>query len=74
MKYKSGDDYKDYDADYPTYGISCGNHTNKIEVYGDAKLRDEILDFLLATQGDDSRCPTCGGLIWPDGKEFDYTP
>jgi len=47
MKYKSGDDYKDYDADYPTYGISCGNHTNKIEVYGDAKLRDEILDFYL---------------------------
>ena len=20
------------------------------------------------------RCPTCGAFVWPDGKEFNYTP
>ena len=23
---------------------------------------------------DSEHCPSCGAFVWPDGKEFDYTP
>ena len=52
MKYKSGDEYKDDDATYKTYGITEDDHINKIEIHGDEKLRNKILDFLNSSQQD----------------------
>jgi hypothetical protein len=54
MKYEKGDEYKD-DGDCYTYGITCGEHVNKIEVYGDELLRDKILDFLIASQSPENQ-------------------
>ena len=46
MKYEIGDDYQDDETTYKTYGISCNDHPNKIEVYNDEELRDKILELL----------------------------
>ena len=54
--YKKGDDFKERDDTYKTFGISeidpndtfnsNHEHANKIEVYGDAKLRNKIIKLL----------------------------
>ena len=49
MEYTRGDDYKD--GDYATYGITYGDHTNKIEVHGDETLRDAIIELLNHEEG-----------------------
>jgi hypothetical protein len=46
MIIKRGDDFLEENADYITYGITIGNHTNKIQVYGNEKLRDLIITLL----------------------------
>lgn len=48
-KYEVGDDFKDRGASMMTFGITeigVETHSNKIEVYGDAVLRDRILELL----------------------------
>lgn len=51
-KYEKGDDVLRDDTDHKTFGISVKQEnednywTNKIEVYSDEKLRDDILLFL----------------------------
>ena len=66
MKYELGDEYRDDPSDFITYGITCGDHVNQIEVHGDEKLRDMILDLLIASQptievgrADADECPEC---------------
>ena len=55
--YERGDDFKGKNETFRTYGITefesaekdgvlFGEHTNKIEVYGDLKLRDRIIKLL----------------------------
>jgi hypothetical protein len=52
FKYVKGDSYKDRDDDLKTYSITelhdddTVNHGNKIEVYGDIKLRNKIIKLL----------------------------
>ena len=52
MKYKKGDSHRDHGDDLKTYGITETDdegatvHGNKIEVYGDIKLRNKIIDLL----------------------------
>jgi hypothetical protein len=50
MKYEKGDDWQKYEDTFCTYGITCGDHINKIEVFGDELLRDRILDFLIKSE------------------------
>lgn len=40
------DEKKTRNSDYVTYGITIGDHENKIEVHGDPALRNLILDLL----------------------------
>jgi hypothetical protein len=52
--YEKGDFFQDKDNDFKTYGITEIDsemrpqmpHTNKIEIYGDKKLRDKIIRLL----------------------------
>ena len=44
--YSIGSDYLKKGAVYRTYGIKVDNHENKIEVYKDELLRDQILHML----------------------------
>ncbi len=49
MEYIKGNSFKDEDNDHKTYGITeIGEetHFNKIEVYGDKKLRNKIIKLL----------------------------
>ena len=50
MKYTKGDDFQESTCDLKTFGINENNsdetHANKIEIYGDEKLRNRILDLL----------------------------
>lgn len=54
-KYSKGDDFKDRNSQYKTFGIDefdddsilyDKTHAQKIEVYGDAKLRNRIIKLL----------------------------
>ena len=47
--YCSGPDGKKSGEDHTSYQIGTEEHGGKIVVYGDRKLRDEILDFLQST-------------------------
>jgi len=51
MKYTLGEDYKKDNVDLTTYGINYKKHVNKIEIYGDEKLRNEILNLLNDREG-----------------------
>lgn len=47
--YKKGDNFKDKDSSYKTYGITEiaeKTHAQKIEVYGDIELRNLIIKLL----------------------------
>ena len=52
--YEKGKSYKEKGRDYKTFGIteidddvnSNGHHHNKIEIYGDKKLRNLIINLL----------------------------
>jgi hypothetical protein len=51
--YIKGDDFLEKGVAYHTFGITeqskeknIEDHTNKIEVYGDSKLRDKIIKLL----------------------------
>ena len=44
--YVKGDDFKEDPDKSMTYGISKGDHTNVIEVYSSAEVRDLIIRLL----------------------------
>lgn len=50
MKYTIGSDFQESTCDLKTFGINENDsgeiHDNKIEIYGDEELRNQILDFL----------------------------
>lgn len=48
MRFVKGDDYRDKDSTYHTYGIDNleTGHGNQIEVYRDESLRDQIIKLL----------------------------
>ena len=46
MKYSKGDDYLEDGTDHKAFGISREGWGNQIEVYGDAALRDRIIELL----------------------------
>ena len=47
--FTKGCDYTEENATFKTYGINVDRWENKIEVYGDEELRDQLIDLLNKT-------------------------